>query len=104
MTTFMLNLSWKNYRRNFRNFLSSLTPQTVILGLTNEANNIHNLLNYILLVFKYYLYKSREKHILTIDIFINNLVEIKKKEEPISLVSKHTIKNGALQIMFLPVT
>ena len=60
------------------NILPSLTPQAAILGLTNKANNIYSLLNHILLFFKYYVYRSREKHILNIDILIGNLIQIKK--------------------------
>ena len=41
--------------------LPSLTPQTAILGRTNEENNTSNLLNHILLVFKY-LHMKRETH------------------------------------------
>ena len=40
--------------------LPSLTPQATILGLTNEASNIYNPLNNILLVFKYHVYRLRE--------------------------------------------
>ena len=60
-----------------------------ILGLTNEANNIYNLVNHILLVPKYYVYRSREKHIFDRDILIDNLTEIKKKEKRISLASNN---------------
>ena len=81
MAAFMLNLFGKNYRRNFRMILSChlFTPQTAILGLTNA--NIYNLPNHILLVFMYYVYRSREKHIVNIDIIIDNLIEIKEKEK-----------------------
>ena len=72
--------------------LSPLTPLSAILGLTNEANNIYNLLNHILLVFKYCFYRSREKHILNVDILIDNLTEIKKKEKQIILVSNNKIE------------
>ena len=63
--------------------LSSLTPQAAIFGLTNEANNIYNLLNHTLLDFKYYVYdfRSRKKHMLNIDVLIDNLIEIKKNEK-----------------------
>ena len=42
--------------------LPLLAPQTAILGRTNEENNTSNLLNHILLVFKYYLHMKREAH------------------------------------------
>ena len=57
-----------------------------------------------LLIFKYYVYRSREKHILNIDFLINNLIEIKKKEKRISLPDNNKTKtfnkNGALQLTF----
>ena len=57
-----------------------------------------------LLVFKYYVYRSREKHILNIVILINNLIEIKKKEKRISLADNNKTKtfnkNGTLQLTF----
>ena len=55
-----------------------LTTQAAILRLTNEANSIYNLLNPILLIFKYYVYRSREKDILNIGVLIQNLIEIIK--------------------------
>ena len=39
------------------------------------------LLNHILLVFKYFVYRSREKHLLNKDVLIENLIEIKEKED-----------------------
>ena len=59
-------------------FLLPFTRQTAILELTHE-NNIYNLVNHTLLIFIYYVYKSREKHILNIEILIENLIKIKKK-------------------------
>ena len=97
MTAFILNLFGKNYWRNFRMilFCHSWTD--------NEAKNIYNLLNHILLVFKYCVYRSREKHIPNIDIN-TYLIEIKKKEKRIALLAtikqKHAMKNDALQIKF----
>ena len=72
---------WEKLQAKFQNdiILPSLTSQAAILGLTNEANNIYNLLNHILLVFKYYVNRSREKHIHNIEILIDNLIEVKKK-------------------------
>ena len=78
MTASILNLFEKNYLRNFKfrnDILFSLSPQATIHGLINKANNIHNLVNHVLLVFKYYVYR------LNIDILIDNLIEIKKKKE-----------------------
>ena len=47
----------------FQNILPSVTPLAAILELTNETNSIYNLLNHVLLVFKYYfLQVKRETH------------------------------------------
>ena len=69
--------------------LPSLIPHAADLGLTNEANNIYNLLNHILIVFKYFVYSSGEKYILNINILIGNLIEIKKNEKRISFASSN---------------
>ena len=78
---------WERLRMKFQNdfVLLSLTPQTTILGLHNEANDNYNLLSHILLIFKYYIYISREKRILNIDILIANLIKAKKREKQISI-------------------
>ena len=68
--------------RYFQNslVLSILTPQTAIFGFRDPKNNDYNfkknklLINHILLIFKLYVYRSREKQF----IHINNLIaEIK---------------------------
>ena len=50
---------WIKFQNDF--ILLSLTPQTAILWLYNEANDNYNLLSHILLIFKYYIYISRAK-------------------------------------------
>ena len=62
-------------QKKFQNdILSSLKPQAVILGLTNEPINTYNQLNHIYwflniaMIIKYYVYISREKHILNVDV------------------------------------
>ena len=88
----------------FRNdcILPSLTPQTAILGLCNEANDNYNL-GHILLILKY-IYISRKKRTLNIDILIANLIKVKKREKQISIgiINKREAykKSGALQIIF----
>ena len=87
---------WEKLQSKFQDdiILPSLTQPAAILGLTNETN-IYNLLNHILLSFKHYVYRLREKHIFNIDILIDNSIEIKKKEKQISLASN--IKNRNIQ-------
>ena len=60
-----------------------LLSLTAVLGLHNEANDNHNLLSHILLIFKYYVYISREKQKLNMDILIANLTKVKKREKQI---------------------
>lgn len=69
----------QNFRLKFQN--------DIILPLQTNEWNITYLLSHILLVFKC-IYISREKHILTIDVLIDNLMKIKKKEKHISYASK----------------
>ena len=60
---FLVKCLWEKLRIKFQNdfILLSLTPQTAILWLYNEANDNYNLLSHILLIFKYYIYISRAK-------------------------------------------
>ena len=93
----------------FRNdfILPSLTPQTVILGLYNEANGNYNLLSHILLIFKYYKYILRERQTLNIDILIANLIKVKKREKQISIgtIQKRSMqKKWCITDKILPVT
>lgn len=81
----------------FKIMMLSCRPLAAILGLTNEANNTSNLLSHILLVYKYYLDILRDKNTNNIDILIDNLMEIKKKEKRISFISNkktETLKTG----------
>ena len=74
---------WSDIVQCFQNnlILQTLTPQTAIFGFLDSANNdpiFENnkcLRNHILLIFKLYVYKSREKKLIN----INNLIaEIRK--------------------------
>ena len=69
--------------------LPSLTLQAAFFVLTYKTNNIYNLLNHILFAFKCYVYRSKEKHILNIDILIENRIETKKKGKQTCLVSNN---------------
>ena len=53
----------------------------------NKANDNYNLLNHILLIFTYYIYISKEKGTLNIDILIANLIKVKKKDKEIRIVT-----------------
>ena len=95
---------WERLGTKFQNdfILQSLTLQTAILGLYNEANDNDNFLNHILLIFKYYIYISREKSNIKYRYFNSQLNKSKKKEKQIGIVtinkSKAYKKSGALRI------
>ena len=74
---------WLQLNRHFHSDLKfpELTPQTAIVGIFNDSvSNIH-LVNHILLLFKLYIYKSRNKHRLNINEFLANVLNIRKGEE-----------------------
>ena len=94
---------WLQLNRHFCSDLTFpvLTPQTAILGLFNDSvSNIH-LINHILLLFKLYFYKSRNKHRLYINELLANILNIKKLEKMTALGNAKKVaacnKNGILQ-------
>ena len=89
---------WKRLWMKFQNdfILPSLTPQTAILGLYNEANDNYNPLSYIFLIFKYCIYILKEKQTLNIDIPIANLIKVegKAKISIITINKREAYKKG----------
>ena len=68
-------------------FLPILTPQIAIFGFTNGIeNSVYRITNYILLIFKLYVYKSRERGTLELSKLIK---EIKKAK----LLEKNSAQN-----------
>ena len=55
------NFLWMQLQQSFQNVLiiPPITPQSTIFGFTNHKVNYH-LTNHILLIFKYYVCKTRE--------------------------------------------
>ena len=95
---------WLQLNSHFHSDLKSpeLTPQTAILGIFNDSvSNIH-LINHILLLFKLYIYKSRNKHRLNINELLANILNIKKLEKVTGFGNVKKVaaynKNGILQI------
>ena len=56
-----INFLWTQLHHSFQNVLiiPSVTPQSAIFRFTDHKVNYH-LINHILLIFKYYVYKTRE--------------------------------------------
>ena len=89
-------------------FFPDLTPQATLLGFVNESdNNLNILQNHILLIFKLYVYQSRERRVLNLNSSIKNVTNVKKLERKIaSVYEKKTIqfnnkwKSADLKITF----
>ena len=74
---------WLQLNRHFHCDLTFplLTPQTAILGLFNDSENNVRLIKQILLLFKLYIYKSRNKHRLNTNALLPNILKIRKLEK-----------------------
>ena len=84
---------WSELVQCFQNtlILPTLTPQTAILGIFDSVSNnsfLKNskiLINHILLIFKLYVYKSREKKFININNLIAEIRKVKRIEKEIAL-------------------
>ena len=67
-------------------YIPEITPQSVLFGLFNIGNQQHNflLINHLLLIFKYYLYMSREHRAACFTSLKLYLIKIKTVEQNIS--------------------
>ena len=79
---------WNHLRLFLTNDISLpiLTPQTAIFGFINGIeNSVYKITNHILLIFKLYVYKSRETGTLELSRLINEINKVKlleKKNQP----------------------
>ena len=71
-----------------------LTTQAALFGFINESdNNLNILQNHILLIFKLYIYQSRERGVLNLNGLIKNVTKVKILERKIaSVCEKKTIQ------------
>ena len=84
---------WLELVQCFQNtlILPTLTPQTAILGILDSVSNdsfFENnkiLINHILLIFKLYVYKSREKKFINLNNLMAEIRKIKRTEKEIAL-------------------
>ena len=66
-----------------------LTPQAALFGFINElCKNLNMLQSYILLIFKLYIYQSREREVLNLNSLIKNFSKVKKLERKFASVCK----------------
>ena len=65
------------------------TPQAAVFGFS-EKDNTENLIlcNHLFLIFKLYVYRSREKGLLNVMSLVNQIIKIKKNEKENSLYSE----------------
>ena len=83
MSAILPNIYGYNFKRHFHFDLTfpELTPQTAILDLSNDSVSKVHLINQILLLFKFYIYKSQNKCRLNINDLLANTLKIKKLEK-----------------------
>ena len=80
------NFLWMQLQHSFQNVLITppITPQSAIFGFIDHKVNYH-LINQILLIFQYYVYKTRENGSLELKLWKRNILKIKNIEKQISL-------------------
>ena len=80
------NFLWTQLQHSFQNILivPPITPQSAIFGFIDHKVNYH-LINQILLIFQYYVYKTRENGSLELKLWKRNILKIKNIEKQISL-------------------
>ena len=84
---------WSELVQCFQNtlILPTLTPQTAILGILDSVSNNSffennkELINYQILIFKLYVYKSREKKFININSLIAEIRKVKRIVKEIAL-------------------
>ena len=82
---------WEEFRKYFHDDFSLpiLLPQTALLGFLDFSEREYLFLfNHVLLVFKLYLYKTREEKILHLKMLLMNIVDVKKIEKKIAATDK----------------
>ena len=83
---FFINVQLSLFFETDLNF-PDLTPQAVLFGFINESDNSLNILqNHILLIFKLYIYQSRETGVLNLNILIKNVTKVTQLERKIASV------------------
>ena len=81
--------------------LFDLTMQTAFLGFLNVNSELLLIQNYLLLIFKIYIYNSRRSESLKIKSLIREITKVKNIEEKISLNNKkkHAIHKRKWQLV-----
>ena len=77
---------WTQLQFSFQNVLMipPIAPHSTLFGFPDHEVNYH-LINHILLIFKYYVYKTRENESLDLKVLKKNIHKIKNDEKQISL-------------------
>ena len=80
------NFLWTQLQHSFQNVLiiPLITPQSAVFGFIDHKVNYH-LINHVLLIFKYYVYKTRENGSLDLKVLKRNIHKIKSIENQMSL-------------------
>ena len=74
---------WNQTQIFFARYITipDVTPQSAILGFTDTSTEHLLLINHLLLIYKCYLYKARDKQNLRLLAFKNNVIKIKTLKE-----------------------
>ena len=85
---------WLDLKSFFRNDfnLPLLTPQTAIFGFDDIDEKIFEISNHLLLIYKFNIYKSREKNALSVKTLLKDILKVKKNEKCLANSHKKVAK------------
>ena len=83
---------WTAVKLYFANSIKLICPQIAILGYTNTDDRCFITQNLILLIFKFYVYKSRGSGNLSFSAFFHKLVKIKNLEKGTALRNRRKLE------------
>ena len=92
-----MQILWKIFECYIQNSLDlpSLTLQSDILGFTDSQSENFIIMNHLLLIFKYYTFKSRSNKPLSFLQLKTNIIKVKTLEEDLSKGDNNkSIKSG----------
>ena len=77
---------WVQLKSLFVNKITipAITPQSAILGFLEKSHKDYIIINHLLLIFKFYVYVSRDQHKVNFNALKNKIREIKKTEKTLA--------------------
>ena len=65
--------------------IPTITPQSAIFGFLQNSGKDHIIINHLLLIFKFYVYVSRDQHKVSFNVFKSKIKNIKKTEKTLAM-------------------